>query len=302
MKKIAAFDLVSFGYLAIISLITVAVHPPNTAIFLVLHAAAAAWVVLILLSHDRFGGRFWSFLRYWYVLPLVLCAFREIHYLVPLVHPFEDHHYDQVLQAIDQRWFGDVDRFFLGNWPPVLVDVLHLCYWFYYIAVLIPAAVLYRRQDWGRLKEFLSVTMLALFTSYLGYFAVPAIGPHHFLHPRPAALDGWILGGTMHRLVIAAELTMPDAFPSGHALMSLVVIVLTWRLCRPAFRYVLGPCLGCILATVALRYHYVVDVVASFAIFPGVLVAGLALNRWWEARKAGGSPGVDLPSSTSSLP
>jgi hypothetical protein len=302
MKKIAAFDLVSFAYLAIISGITIAVHPPKTALFLGLHAAAAAWMVLILFAHDRFGGRFWSFLRYWYELPLVLCAFREIHYLVPVVHPFNDHHYDRVLQAIDRRWFGDVDSFFLGNWPPLLVDVLHLCYWFYYIALLIPGAVLYRRQDWAKMREFLSVTMLALFTSYLGYFVIPAIGPHHFLHPRPPALDGWFLGGTMHRLVIAAELTMPDAFPSGHALMSLVVIFLTWRLYRPAFKYVLAPCLGCILATVALRYHYVVDVVASVAIFPGVFLAGIALNRWWEAAGVDVSASQNRQQSTSSLP
>jgi len=301
MKKIAAFDLVTFAYIAIVSAIVIAVRPPGAGLFLALHAAAAGWAGLILAAHARYGGPFWTFLRYWYVLPLVLCAFREIHYLVPLVHPFDDRHYDRVLQALDRRWFGDVDGFFLGNWPPVLVDVLHLCYWFYYVALLIPGGVLFARADWGRLREFLSVTMTALLTSYLGYFAVPAVGPHHFLHPRPAALDGWLLGGAMHRVVMAAELTMPDAFPSGHALMSLVVIALTWRLYRPAFRYVVGPCLGCVLATVALRYHYVVDVVASVALFPVVAGAGIALNRAWE----GGGDGASAPEGpppTSSLP
>ncbi|HLY09620.1 MAG TPA: phosphatase PAP2 family protein [Planctomycetota bacterium] len=292
MKKLAAFDLVNLAYIAVISLIVIVVHPPGSALFLGLHAAAAAWIGLILYAHGRFDGRFWTFLRYWYVLPFVLCAFREIHYLVPLVHPFDDHRFDRMLQSLDQRWFGDVDRIFLGTVPPVLVDILHLCYWFYYVALLIPGGVLFRRQDWPRLREFLSITMMSLLTSYLGYFAVPAIGPHHFLLPRPAALDGWALGGVMHRMVIAAELTMPDAFPSGHALMSLVVIALTWRLYRPAFKFVLGPCLGCILATVALRYHYVVDVVASVVLFPAVFLAGVAFNRW---RDSGVVPGPAAP-------
>jgi hypothetical protein len=302
MKKLAAFDLVTFGYVGIISLIVLVVRPAGTGLFLALHAAAALWVGLILVAHDRFGGRFWTFLRYWYVLPLVLCAFREIHYLVPLVHPFADRHFDLVLQSLDRRWFGDVDGFFVGKWPPVLVDVLHLCYWFYYVALLIPGGVLFARADWLRLREFLAVTMTSLLTSYLGYFAVPAVGPHHFLQPRPAALDGWILGGAMHRVVMAAELTMPDAFPSGHALLSLVVIALTWRLYRPAFKWVLGPCLGCILATVALRYHYIVDVVASFALFPAVLLGGAALHRRWEGSGAARPATPDPEAPTSSLP
>jgi len=294
MKKLAAFDLVNLAYLAIVSLVVIVCRPPNSWIFLSLQAAAAGWIGLILYAQDRWGGRFWTFLRYWYVVPFVLCAFREIHYLVPLVHPFDDQHFDRVLQSFDRRWFGDVDGFFVGHLPSGLVDVLHLCYWFYYIALLIPGGVLYRRQDWAGLRQFLSVTMTALLTSYLGYFAVPAIGPHHFLHPRPAALDGWLLGGSMHRMVMAAELSMPDAFPSGHALMSLVVIVMSWRLSRPCFKGVIGPSLGCILATVALRYHYVVDVIAAAALFPAVLMAGLAFDRRWEGRGA--------PAATSSLP
>src|SRR5258708_9135824 len=259
MKKLAAFDLVNLAYLAIVSLVVIVSRPLNSWIFLSLQPAAPGWIGLILYAQDRWGSRFWTFLRYWYVVPFVLCAFREIHYLVPLVHPFGDQHFDRILQSLDRRWFGDVDGCFIGHRPSGLVDLLHLCYWFYYIALLIPGGVLYRRQDWAGLRQFLSVTMTALLTSYLGYFVVPAIGPHHFLDPRPATLDGWLLGGSMHRMVMAAELTMPDAFPSGHALMSLVVIVMTWRLSRPSFRRVIAPSLRCRLATVALRCHYVRD-------------------------------------------
>ncbi|MBV8880593.1 MAG: phosphatase PAP2 family protein [Planctomycetaceae bacterium] len=286
MKKLAAFDLVNLAYIGIVSLVVVACRPAHCGIFLAYHAAAAALVALVVYAHGRYGGRFWTLCRYWYVVPFVLGAFREIHYLVPLVHPFDDHHFDRVLASLDGRWFGDVDAFFLRGWPPALMDVLHLCYWFYYVSLVIVGQALYRRDEWPKLREFLSVTMAALLTSYLGYFVVPAIGPHHFLQPRPALLDGWLLGGPMHRAVLAAEWTMPDAFPSGHALMSMVVIAMAWKLHRPAFRIVLVPSLGCILATVALRYHYVVDVAASAAIFPAVLLGGIALHRLREGSVA----------------
>jgi membrane-associated phospholipid phosphatase len=106
----------------------------------------------------------------------------------------------------------------------------------------------------------------------------------------------------MHRMVVAAELTMPDAFPSGHALMSMVVIGMTWRLYRPAFKFVVGPSLGCVLATVALRYHYVVDVIAAAALFPVVWLGGIALNRLWEDGRLDVSAPQKREPSTSSLP
>lgn len=280
MKKLAGFDLAILGYLGIISLIVLAFRPEGGGVFLAFHAAAAVLIVLLAQAPDRLGGGFWTFCRQWYVVAFAGLAFREMHYLIPRVHAFEDYRYDRILASLDRRWFGDVDAFFLCGWPGPLVDLLHLCYWFYFIALLIPGGALYARAEWPKLREFTSVAMVSLLTSYLGYFAVPAIGPHHFFNPRPACLDGWMLGGPMHQAILTAELRMPDAFPSGHALMSMAVIVMSWRLHRPSFKVVVLPSLGCILATVALRYHYVVDVAASAALLPAVLWGGIALSRW----------------------
>jgi len=282
MKKLAAFDLVILSYLGIVSLIVLAFRPPGAWIYLAYHAATALLIGLLVHAQDRYGGRFWTFCRCWYIVPISGGAFREMHFLIPDVHPFEDHRFDRVLGALDARWFGDVDGFFLSGWPPAFVDLLHLCYWFHFIAPLIPGGFLYARGEWARLREFTTASMLALLASYLGYFMVPAIGPHHFFHPRPACLDGWILGGPMHQMILQAELRMPDAFPSGHALMSMVVIAMAWKLHRPSFWIVVGPASGCVLATMALRYHYVVDVAAAAALLPAVLWGAIAFSRLRE--------------------
>ena len=183
------------------------------------------------------------------------------------------------------RWFGDVDGFFL-SWPLGIYDLLHLCYWFYFISTLILGGALYARKEWDKLRQYLAVVLAGLFISYLGYFLVPAVGPHHFLSPRPPQLNGLLVGERLHAAILAAELSMPDAFPSGHALVSMIVIVMSWRLHRPTFRIVVGPSVGCVIATMALRYHYVVDVLASVAILPAAVCAGIAFNRWWETRAA----------------
>lgn len=287
MKKLLAFDLVVLGYVAIVTAVVLAVRPPGTLYYLGYHAVAVAMVALVIAAYERFGGRWWTFCRYWYVLFLCGAAFREMHYLIPDVHSFADRRFDRALAALDRRWFGDVDGFFLAGWPLALVDLLHLCYWFYFLATILLGGALYVRREWDKLREYLSVVLTGLFVSYLGYFLVPAVGPHHFYSPRPAQLDGLWLGGPLHRAILAAEWEMPDAFPSGHALLSMIVMVMAWRLNRGVFKIVVGPASGCVLATMALRYHYVVDVVASAALLPGVVLAGLALYRWWEGRVAG---------------
>src|SRR5437667_9225691 len=126
MKKLAAFDLVILGYIGIVTAIVLAFRPEGTLLYLAYHAAAVGFLALIVTAYERFGGRLWTFCRFWYVVLLSAAAFREMHYLIPQVHPFDDNRFDHILKALDRRWFGDVDGFFLSGWPPVVVDLLHL--------------------------------------------------------------------------------------------------------------------------------------------------------------------------------
>ncbi len=282
MRRLTGPDVVTLAYLAAVTLIVLAARPAGMAVFLALHALTLILAAAVIAAHNRRGGRLWTFLRHWYVLPLTLAAFREIHYLVPRVHPFEDRRYDMALAAIDRKCLGDVDGFFLSLANPILVDVLHLCYWSYFAYLVIPAAVLYARGELDKARAYASVILTGLYTTYLGYFAVPAVGPHHFYPQRPPELDGWILGGHLHRLLMWMELEMPDVFPSGHTLLSLLVLLTTWRYHRRSFWFILGPASGCIAATVILRYHYVVDLVASVALLPAAYLGGTALHRRLE--------------------
>ncbi len=284
MKRLFSYDLVILAYLAIISVIVIIYQPAWWGAYLAYHASIAGLIALVAYAQKRYGGRFWEAVRYWYAIPVVLCTFRELHYLFvdPACPPFEGAHFDGVLGALDRTVLGDVDAFFLSIAQPQFIDFLHLCYVSYFVLIVAPAAVPFVLGDRKGVRESVAITLCALYLSYLGYFLVPALGPHHFFDGRPPELDGWILGGFMYKTLMWMELRTPDAFPSGHTLAAAVALCVSWRRHRPTFWVLLVPALGLIWATMALRYHYVIDVVAGLALVGPSIFLGIALNTWWE--------------------
>ncbi len=279
MRRLFGFDRAVLGYVAAVTVIIAAFRPRGAWIYLAYHALALLFMALVIGAEARYGGRFWRFLRTWYVVPVILAAFREIHFLVPEVHPFEDLRYDRILEALDRRFLGDVDGFFLSAAHPLLVDFLHVCYWSYFVLTILPGALLYARGELEKVREYSTVLLAAFFISYLGYFAVPAVGPHWLHLARPPELDGWLVGRHLHAALMEIEWRMPDAFPSGHVLVTTTVLILSWRLHRRAFWGLLLPGVGIVAATMVLRYHYVVDVLAAAALLPAAVFAGTELHR-----------------------
>lgn len=287
MKRLYSFDLIILSYLAVISVIIALYQPAWWGVYLAYHLSVIALIAMVAYAHERYDTRFWEIIRYWYVIPVVLGIFRELHYLFvdPACPPFDGLPLDQVLAAIDHRFFGDVHLFFMSLAQPHFIDFLYLCYWSYYLLIIVPAAIPFLLGDRYGVRESISILVAALCLSYLGYFLVPAVGPHQFFVERPLPLNGWMLGDTMHNALLAMEWRMPDAFPSGHTLVSVVALFILWRRHRPTFWVLLIPAIGCIWATMALRYHYVVDVVAGLALAGPSLFIGIQLNAWWERKR-----------------
>jgi membrane-associated phospholipid phosphatase len=283
VRRLKAFDLVIFAYIAILTAVVLVARPPRWPVYLAYHAAVTVLSLLAIEAYPRFGGRLWRFVRYWYPLVVVLSAFREIHYLVPDLHPFEDGRYDRLLAQWDRRAFGDVEAFCLA-FPRPLIDLLHIGYWSYFALLVGTATWIYRTRNDRKADQVTTVIIGCLLTSYLGYPLLPAVGPHWFHTERPPVLDGWLIGGLMYRTLLEIEWKMPDAFPSGHALMAFVVVGLAWRLDRRLFRWILLPAVACVVSTVVLRYHYVVDVLAAVLLFPPCYWGFLALDAGWHAR------------------
>ena len=109
--------------------------------------------------------------------------------------------------------------------------------------------------------------------SYLGYYALPALGPGYFPEtiPAPECVNTPGVTRSVALTLFSLEGRMHDIFPSGHTIIALLVLwqgrrhrVRGWPLLIPLVA-------GLVAGTVYLRYHYGVDVLAGAAITVGIM-------------------------------
>ena len=221
-----------------------------------------------------------SFIHGWYPVALIPATYKELTYLIPLVHPRD---FDVELAAIDHRLFGAHPTVWLERftWPP-LTEVLQLAYASYYFLPIILGAVLWRKQWFERFRFWVFVVALGFYVSYLGYIAVPATGPR-FLPEIKAAqtipLTGVWLFQSLRETLDRAEGITRDCFPSGHTELTLLVLYYARRFHRRTFWLMLPVASALIAATVYLRYHYVIDVLAGAATAALVILVAKPLYR-----------------------
>jgi membrane-associated phospholipid phosphatase len=222
----------------------------------------------------------------WVAFPMVLFTYKQIYYLVPSIRQGKD--YDSLLIAIDHWLFRVNPTQWLAQYSsPFLTEALQISYSVFYAFFIAIGLELYLKKEYGKFKYFSLTIVYGFFLSYLAYFLLPAVGPRFTLHDFSnidIELPGLFATPSLRWFVNIFESIQPgmtnsvaiasaqrDVFPSGHTMMTLLVIVMSWKFRLKVRPYILAIGILLIFATFYLRYHYVVDVAA------GALLAILCL-------------------------
>jgi len=250
------------------------------------NVVVSAGIVALALADRRFGGVVLGFVHAWYLAALVFPAFKQLQLVISPLHRGVD--YD--------RWFIAADRWLFGTDPtrwlsqfshPIATEVLLVAYASFYFVFLVPGVEVYRRPDRRAFHWMLFTCVYGFYLTFVAYLFLPAVGPRLTLHDyatietEPAGL--W-LTPYLRRFVDAGDsiparapldaakaVAQRDLFPSGHTMMSLVLVWCCFRY-HLRTRYVVAVVGSLIiLATVFLRYHYVVDLIG------GATLAGVCL-------------------------
>lgn len=201
-------------------------------------------------------------------LPVV---FSSLCLVLPALHPEP---YEFTWIALDRALTGaDPTRVAGSLCGPVAIELLQWCYASFYAIPLVAVVCVGLRRGAASFDRARDLVVFGFLLSYLGYLWWPTLPPYRFLH-HETPLDGVWLAGWWNAVIDRAEVHRWNCFPSGHTMLSVVSLVLAWREARAAFVVLLPIVAGLVASTIALRYHYLVDVLAGLVGVPLVFVLG----------------------------
>jgi membrane-associated phospholipid phosphatase len=286
-------------FLACISLVFHSIIPSWWMILLANLAGMA--LVWALVYGSQSGSRVWRCVHDWAAFLLVLFTYKELYFMIKPIHSGKD--YDALLIAIDRYLFQVNPTEWLARFSnPLLTEILQAAYSVFYLFFIVVGIELYRRHDKSGFYNFRFTVVYGFFLSYLGYFLLPAIGPRFTLHDFSGIntdLPGILFTPALRWFInifesihagmsntVAIANAQRDVFPSGHAMLTLVVMVMAHRAGLKTRACVLVMGMLLIIATVYLRYHYVIDVIAGIPLALLCLKTSRKIYGHLERRKS----------------
>lgn len=219
-------------------------------------------------------------------LGLLLASYLMLRDLLPAVRPDD---LDASLLAADVRLFGVEPTLLLEPYSsPRVVEYFAFFYFSYFtICLLFAGGVIGVNRSPIATSEFAIGSSLVYCLGQLGYVAVPAHGPVHYLESQFAAP---LTGGFFFRCVLEtvhAGSAMKDVFPSLHTAAPVWFALFAWRRARTGGGRVWQVAsalsaffaINIVCSTVVLRWHYVVDVMAGLVLAFGAAWAAPRLTK-----------------------
>jgi len=229
-----------------------------------LAAAHLAGVALLLIEIKAPNRTSWYF-RCWYPLPYVAACYKEMALLIPAIRHSDA---DRWLSGLDFRLWGVHPSIWLERiYNPALTEYLQTVYTLFVPAVLLVAFLLWRGRRYGEFQYYAFLIALGFLASYAGYLVVPARGPRYLLKPlEHLPLRGLWLFQNMQQTLDKLESAHYDCFPSGHTELTILACWMSRLVSNRLFWAYFCYTLSIIFATVYLRYHYTVDLLAGAAL------------------------------------
>jgi membrane-associated phospholipid phosphatase len=238
---------------------------------------AGLLLVILLLSSVR--GKGLLLLRDFLPVVVVLLVFLLLQPLVVAVNP---HRWDAALAAVDQHWFGPLGAAWHTAFDrsAVLTDLVYLAYASFYLLPIVVGVLARLRLGPDGFERVVFRILLGFYLSFLGYFLWPAEGPRVPETLAQAELGGGAISQAVRAFLHGAEATTLDAFPSGHAALSVLPAILATRPFPRLAPIIWAWALAIVFATVYIGVHYVADVAAGLLLAGLTLVLAPPLSRW----------------------
>jgi membrane-associated phospholipid phosphatase len=214
----------------------------------------------------------------------MLGIYLNLRAIIPIINPRD---YDESLYQLDLRIFGVEPTLFLERFSSRgVVEWFAGFYYsyFFFIASFVFVTIFVVTAD-RRRAIFATGFMLVTGIGELVYTLVPGLGPYaHLAHDY----RGPIAGGTFYGMVLHAVSgagALRDIFPSLHTALPSFCTLFAWRYHRRIAPIATFFCINIICATLVLRWHYGVDVLAGLTLAVTAFLLSPKLVDGYQARR-----------------
>lgn len=300
IKKLKAFDIIVIGFSIFLILLHIIFYSKieNSITWIFINIVIIVFAFTISYLESLNNLKVWRIIHYWYIAPIILITFRQLFFMVKPIRVYD---YDNWFILIDRWMFGaDPTRVLYNISHPVLTEVLQIIYGMFYLLPIMLCLSLLRKDRFVALDFAVFSIIYGFYLSYLGYFIVPGIGPRFTLHDFSTinqTLPGLYLTNFLRDMTNSAEgipygtlnpadIVQRDVFPSGHTMITLIVMYLSVTLKSRGRFFFLPVGTLLIFSTVYLRYHYVIDLIGGLIFMIFSMWSGKIFFNWWR-RKIG---------------
>jgi len=213
----------------------------------------------------------------------VLVIYYNLQDAIFIIHPHDIHH---TLVDLDGKLFGVQPTVWLEQYyHPRLTDWFAFSYLNYYVMTPILLALLYLKKENENFRVVMLTMMISYFIGFISYVIFPASSPYLVI-PALYKIDIWkdtsFISWITYTIVDLSPHRVRDAFPSMHNAIVLLTMIMAWRFHRKFFWIQLPLAISLPFATVYLRYHYVVDIIAALPVIAIALYLSPRLEHKWK--------------------
>lgn len=153
-------------------------------------------------------------------------------------------------------------------------EMMNIFYFSYYLLIGAVCIMIYLHHP-GHSQKAVFVVVFSFYLYYIIFALLPVVGPQYFFTDLPPDVTPpYFFGKLMHNIIVNYE-QPTGAFPSSHVGIAIVVAYAAYRYYRKLFYVILPFVLGICFATVYLKAHYVVDVLAGMISAPVFIILSL---------------------------
>ena len=196
---------------------------------------------------------------------------------------------DAFLAKIDAALLGNQPSFLLEPFiRPWLTDFLNAIYFSHVLFFPGAAFYFYLKEEEKAFRRLMMGFLTIMLLGITSYILVPAAGPEKFFADRfTRDLQGEMISRGVGYIISVGRVSY-DCFPSLHVGIPLLLSFYLRDYRRRMFVPTLGYVALMSCATIYLRYHYLIDVIAAFAYAPVAYGLNDWLLRHWPGEKISG--------------